>query len=242
MAYDVTSQWDDIHRKLGNYEELPVVTKEWEHSKVANEKMDNYDPLEGKKETELDDLEDDLEDDFLRKYKETRMMEMTDKKKDPTFIYVKEISKVEYKSEVNEAPKGVWVVLLLYQNYLKACNEMLPVMEEAAKKYEGMKFLKSVATKCIENYKDILCPTLIIYKDGEPYRQLVRFDKEYRKMTMASFDDLLVKHKMVDTPLHADDEDAKYYKGIFFIWGTGKNYFRLDAEPCAQEKRQYGFR
>jgi hypothetical protein len=112
MAYDVTSQWDDIHRKLGNYEELPVVTKEWEHSKVANEKMDNYDPLEGKKEEELEDLEDELEDDFLRKYKETRMMEMTDKKKDPTFIYVKEISKVEYKLEVNEAPKGVWVVLL----------------------------------------------------------------------------------------------------------------------------------
>jgi hypothetical protein len=87
-------------------------------------------------------------------------------------------------------------------------------MEEAAKKYEGMKFLKSVATKCIENYKDILCPTLIIYRDGVPHRQLVRFDKEYRKMTMASFDDLLVKHKMVDTPLHADDEDAKYYKGL----------------------------
>lgn len=24
MAYDVTSQWDDIHRQLGNYEPLPV--------------------------------------------------------------------------------------------------------------------------------------------------------------------------------------------------------------------------
>ena len=23
MAYNVTTEWDDIHRKLGNYEELP---------------------------------------------------------------------------------------------------------------------------------------------------------------------------------------------------------------------------
>ena len=33
MAYDVTSQWDDIHRKLGNYEPLPVIKKESEYTK-----------------------------------------------------------------------------------------------------------------------------------------------------------------------------------------------------------------
>ena len=28
MAYDVTSEWDDIHRKLGNYEPLPEEKKQ----------------------------------------------------------------------------------------------------------------------------------------------------------------------------------------------------------------------
>lgn len=33
MAYDVTSQWDDIHRKLGNYEPLPLIKSEGEFTK-----------------------------------------------------------------------------------------------------------------------------------------------------------------------------------------------------------------
>lgn len=33
MAYDVTTEWDDIHRKLGNYEALPIEKKEHEYTK-----------------------------------------------------------------------------------------------------------------------------------------------------------------------------------------------------------------
>ncbi len=32
MAYDVTSQWDDIHWKLGNYEPLPIIKSEHEYT------------------------------------------------------------------------------------------------------------------------------------------------------------------------------------------------------------------
>merc|ERR1712146_838350 len=111
----------------------------------------------------MGDLEDEFEDEFLKKYKEQRMAEMMTKKEKPKFGWVREISKAEYKREVNEAPKGVWVILLLYQEYIESCQQMKKVMDEAAVQYPEMKFLKSVATKCIENYKDVLCPTLVIY-------------------------------------------------------------------------------
>lgn len=40
MAYNVTSEWDDIHRKLGNYEPLPVVKKQEEFVKENIEKLE----------------------------------------------------------------------------------------------------------------------------------------------------------------------------------------------------------
>jgi len=154
MAYDVTSQWDDIHRKLGNYEELPVEKKQFEHTKEANHLMDGYNPFDNKDEKDLEDIEDELDDDFLRMFKAERMAEIGTSTKAPTWGWVKEISKPDFKREVNEAPAGVFVCLLLYQEYIESCQLMLKVIEEAAKKYEHIKFLKSVATKTIENYKD----------------------------------------------------------------------------------------
>ena len=42
MAYDVTSQWDDIHRELGNYEKLPEKVTEAE---CTNENIDRLEDL-----------------------------------------------------------------------------------------------------------------------------------------------------------------------------------------------------
>lgn len=113
MAYDVTSQWDDIHRRLGNYEPLPVVKKQSEYYGEAQDKMDDYDPFQNKDDKDLDELEDDLDDDFLRAYKEQRMAELNanaDPNAKKRFAGVREISKDIYVAEVNKAPKGVWVV------------------------------------------------------------------------------------------------------------------------------------
>lgn len=40
MAYDVTTEWDDIHRKLGNYEALPEEKKQEEFIKENIEKLE----------------------------------------------------------------------------------------------------------------------------------------------------------------------------------------------------------
>lgn len=42
----------------------------------------------------------------------------------------------------------------------------------------------------------------------------MRFDTGYRKMTMASFDDLLAKNEVIEKQDYAEDEDAQYYKGL----------------------------
>lgn len=40
MAYDVTSEWDDIHWKLGNYEPLPIEKKEHEYTKEYIDRLE----------------------------------------------------------------------------------------------------------------------------------------------------------------------------------------------------------
>ena len=47
MAYDVTSQWDDIHRQLGNYEPLPV---EKTQKEFTDENIDKLESLTKKQE------------------------------------------------------------------------------------------------------------------------------------------------------------------------------------------------
>merc|ERR1719469_1471358 len=98
--------------------------------------MDGYEALDKKEDNELDELEDELDDDFMRQYKAARMADLHKKDMNPKFGWVMEISKPEFKREVNEAPKGVFVCLLLYQEYIDNCQLMLGVIEEAAKKYE----------------------------------------------------------------------------------------------------------
>ena len=54
MAWDVTTQWDDIHRKLGNYEPLPEKKTEKECTEENIEKLEQL--TEKMKLKKADDL------------------------------------------------------------------------------------------------------------------------------------------------------------------------------------------
>lgn len=47
------------------------------------------------------------------------------------------------------------------------------MMEVKAKEHPEVKFLKIVGSKCIPGFKDANCPSLIIYKDGELFKQII---------------------------------------------------------------------
>ena len=74
MANHVTTEWEDIHVKLGNY----IATEKQTESndklqQIAIEEMQKYDPLENKTVEQLDELEDD---EVLKRYKEKRIKEL----------------------------------------------------------------------------------------------------------------------------------------------------------------------
>ena len=56
-------------------------------------------------------------------------------------------------------------------------NQELP---NVAKKYGHVKFVKIVATKCIDQFPDENCPCFIIYKAGKPVSNLSNVDKHLK--------------------------------------------------------------
>ena len=212
MAYNVTSQWDDIHRRLGNYEELPVETTQAELTMEAVEKMEAYDAKKELKDEEIDELEDELDDEFMREYTAKRMQEIQDKKKEPTFDGIREITRQDYVDEVTDAPKGTYVVLHLYQSSIEVCEVMNRALFEASEKYKHIKFLKIVSTKCIENYPDQNVPTIVVYLSGNMITTLPRIDKKYRKLTLAAIEDMLQGLGIIPKPDKSAKEMADNYK------------------------------
>ena len=104
MANGITSEWEDAHVKLGNYEARPVVTPQHQintalQEKIEEKKLDDY--LQKKQEDDLDSLEDEFEnDDFYQKFKEQRLNEMKVEAQKAQFGSVIEIARDEYVAQV----------------------------------------------------------------------------------------------------------------------------------------------
>lgn len=173
MAHGVTTEWQDIHIKLGNYvaDEKDPTTEQIE--KIAIETIENYDPLAKKTVDQLKELEDDEDEEVLKAYQQKRLDELKELAKRPKYGKLLDLRKQDYIAEVTNAPKGVFVVLLLYQTYVQASNVLEKVFENLANKFPFVKFMKITATNCIEKFKDDDVPGVIIYKDGTLHKQFI---------------------------------------------------------------------
>ncbi len=71
MAYDVTTEWDDIHRKLGNYEPLPEVTPQEQFVKENILKLEELGEKDKLNKSGSDFDSDDEE--FFEEYKRKKL-------------------------------------------------------------------------------------------------------------------------------------------------------------------------
>jgi len=117
---------------------------------------------------ELDELEDEIDENKLHELRKQRLAELQEKAKKDKFGRIKQISKPEYMKEVTEASKNQPVVCCLFVFGQEESQIMLKCLESLAAKFKAVKFVKIVGQECIPNYKDSFCPTLVIYKDGDP--------------------------------------------------------------------------
>ena len=174
MANHVTTEWEDIHVKLGNYvpTEKPMESND-KLQEIAIEEMQKYDPLENKNIEQLNELEDDEDDEVLRRYKEKRIKEMKEMASKPHYGKLLELKKQDYIAEVTNAPKGVYVVVHLYQNYIMDSKVLDKIFDDLAHRFILVKFMRIKADECIDGFKDKDVPAVIIYHDGNLMKQLI---------------------------------------------------------------------
>lgn len=251
MANHVTTEWEDIHVKLGNYlpSEVPKESLD-KLEEVAREAIENYDPLDHKNLDELDELEDEEDEEVLRKYKEKRLKEMKEFASRPHYGKVREISKQDYVQEVTNAPKGVYVILHLYKDYIMDCKIMDKIFDSLARRFVLVKFLRIEANSCIEGFTDNNAPGVIIYKDGNLIKQMFPANKFFGgagKMTEAKVEWILgtmkiIKSEVDDDPFENEDSWFSYEK-----MGLKKKKEKEDFESDSEDEngykkgKEYGF-
>jgi hypothetical protein len=169
-----TTEWEDIQVKMGNYMARDKEPTNDEIEKIAIDLLENYDPLAKKNLEQLNELADDDEDDeVLQMYQQKRLAEMKEFAMKPKFGKVTELRKQDYIPEVTNAPTDVWVVLHLYQTYSEASNVLALIFDHLAKKFPLVKFMRIVATNCIENFKDADVPGVLLYQNAKLIRQFI---------------------------------------------------------------------
>ena len=161
------------------------------------------------------DLEED--DEYLEQYRAQRIEALKAEAGKPQYGSLVEIQRPEFEIEVNRAPKNVIVVISLYQNQYACLSLILlysvpesllliQILEEVARKHPHVKFIKMVATKCIENYLDIDVPGILFYQNGELLDKIIPASVVLggKQMTMDTVEFVLAMKKVIPMEFEED--------------------------------------
>eukprot|EP00927_Polykrikos_kofoidii_P080629 TRINITY_DN77529_c0_g1_i1.p1 TRINITY_DN77529_c0_g1~~TRINITY_DN77529_c0_g1_i1.p1 ORF type:complete len:284 (+),score=52.83 TRINITY_DN77529_c0_g1_i1:76-852(+) len=173
-----TTQWEDIHRKLGNFAPKKKEPTNNEIEKIAIEAIERIDPLDHCTVKELDRLEDDVEEDNLLRYRRQRIAELKSAQASARFGTVLQVSKCDFVREVTDASaNGQWVLVLLYVEARSACHYMLEPWVEAARRFPAVKFMRGIATQVVPSFPDASTPAVLVYRNSDCEKQIIGLDE-----------------------------------------------------------------
>lgn len=91
---------------------------------------------------------------------------------------------------------------------------MNEILAQLAKKHPTRKFIKIVANKCIENYLDIDCPGLLIYRNGDLADKIIPAKEVLggKRMNIDTVEFVLGFKKILDVEF---DEDPREKLKVF---------------------------
>ena len=121
MARGVTTEWEDIQVKRGNWKPREHVPTSEEIFQTQQEVVEGYDNWKHMNAKQLDEaIEDDFDledDDYMKEYREKRMAELKEKADQHKFPFgMIEINKQEYEWHVKNMPPETLGVILMYQD------------------------------------------------------------------------------------------------------------------------------
>ncbi|RMD44159.1 hypothetical protein DV735_g938, partial [Chaetothyriales sp. CBS 134920] len=170
------TEWNDILRSKGIIPQKPPDPEPLiQEALIEAEKRAHENRLEDKDLDELDALEDDEDEEFLARYRNKRLAELSALQSASVYGQVYPLQKRDYTTDVTEASKKAFVLLNLTSS-LGSNTESRVLSElwrQASLKYGDIKFCEAKADMCIEGYPERNCPTILVYKDGDIKRQIL---------------------------------------------------------------------
>ncbi|KAK6872860.1 Phosducin-like protein 2 [Candida tropicalis] len=168
------TEWNDILRSHGIIPERPPSpTAELEAALEEAIVKQHDNRLENKDLDELDELEDEEDEDFLNHYKQKRMAELKKISEKKKFGHVLPINKKEYEDEVTKGSNDTFVLVHLSLQSSLQSRLLGSILSTLATKFPEIKICDIPAQRCIENYPESNCPTLIIYHNGNVVKQYI---------------------------------------------------------------------
>ncbi|KAI5960108.1 PLP2 [Candida pseudojiufengensis] len=171
---DEDTEWNDILRAHGVIpEKPPSPTQQLEEALDEAVKKQYENRLENKDLEELNELEDEEDEEFLNFYKQKRFNEIKKLSEKKKFGSIIPISKNEYEDEVTKASKDSYVIVHLSLQSNLQSRLLNSLLQELSKKFPELKICEIPAQRCIENYPETNCPTLIIYHNENVLKQYI---------------------------------------------------------------------
>ncbi|KAI8619620.1 thioredoxin-like protein [Chytriomyces sp. MP71] len=153
---------------------------------------------------EVDDLIKSLEDEedpFIKAYKGRRLMEMANLSYRQSYGSLKEIGVDQYVQCVDSASRDVTVLVHLYQPRMESCRLVNAYLEILAAHFHAVKMVKIISTLADASFDDIALPAILMYRNGELVKSLLRMTDEIGgwaktgRCSLEDFEEYLVRNK-----------------------------------------------
>ena len=242
------TEWNDILRQHGIIPEKPPSPTAELESALEEAIVKQYDNrLENKDLDELNELEDEEDEEFLNHYKQKRMAEIKKLSEKKKFGHVLPISKNEYENEVTKASKESYVLVHLSLQSSLQSRLLSSILINLASKFPELKICDIPAQRCIENYPESNCPTLIIYHDTNVVKQFITLTQLGGNATtlkdietaLADLDVIGFHDKRLIINNEDEDEDLKEAKKLRFAKKSIRDGRRKTSEDDEDEDDFY---
>lgn len=146
---------------------------------------------------------EELDDDFLRQYRQKRIEEMRRALDDvPKFGQVINLDKSSFVDAIDKEKSGVKVIVHVYEDNVEACEAMDGCIKCLAKEYIHIKFcrIKATEARLSKTFSANGVPALLIYKGGDIIGNFIRLSDEFGEDFYATdVESFLQEHGMLPT-------------------------------------------
>lgn len=219
------TEWNDILRSHGIIPERPPSpTQELEEALDEVIKAQHENRLENKDLDELAELEDEEDEDFLEFYKQKRIAELKKLGEQRKFGSVLPVNKQEYEDEITKASNDSFVIVHLSLQSNLQSRLLSSILIRLAGIFTEIKVCEIPGNRCIENYPDSNCPTLIFYHKTNVIKQYITLTQLGGNDTkLKDIERLLVDLSLVDVTdrrlsmNEQNDDDLEEQRKLRFV-------------------------